>query len=306
MNIHVLGSAAGGGFPQWNCGCANCAGVRANAIAAQPRSQTCLAIESEDGSWFLVHASPDIRTQLLGFPPLHPRTLRDSPISGVLLTNADLDQCLGLLSLRESQPLHVYSTEAVRQAFTVGNRLYQCLCRTPDQITWHELKLDSPQALIREDNRLSSLSVTALPVPGKPPLYLEDDVSPCAGDNIGLLFRDRRGDRTCGYAPCVGGPGGSVDRLLDEADCLLFDGTFWSDDELLSLGIGRRTARQMAHWPLGGPDGSLAVLFKARACRRLLIHINNSNPILRDDSPERREVERAGVAVAYDGLEITV
>lgn len=255
---------------------------------------------------FLVHASPDIRTQLLAFAPLHPRSLRDSPISGVLLTNADLDQCLGLLSLRESQPLHVYSTDAVRQAFTGANRLYRSLCRTPDQITWHELKLDRPQALIQEDLRLSSLSVTALPVPGKPALYLEDDVSPCPGDNIGLLFRDRNGERTCGYAPCVGGPNASVDLLLDAADCLFFDGTFWSDDELLSLGIGRRTARQMAHWPLGGPNGSLAVLSKARARRPLLIHINNTNPILRDDSPERREVERVGVAVAYDGLEIAV
>lgn len=306
MKIHVLGSAAGGGFPQWNCGCANCRGIRSNAIAAQPRSQTCLAIESDEGSWFLVHASPDIRTQLLGFPPLHPRSLRDSPISGVLLTNADLDQCLGLLCLRESQPLHVYSTEAVRHAFTRGNRLYRCLCQTPDQITWHELKLDRPQALIAEDNRFSSLSVTALPVPGKPPLYLEDSVSSCPADNIGLIFFDINSERTCGYAPCVGGPDASVHQLLDAADCLLFDGTFWSDDELPSLGLGRRTARQMAHWPLGGLDGSLGVLSKARASRRLLIHINNSNPILRDDSPERREVDRAGVALAYDGLEITV
>jgi pyrroloquinoline quinone biosynthesis protein B len=306
MNIHVLGSAAGGGFPQWNCGCANCAGIRAGSIAAQPRSQTCLAIETNDGSWFLVHATPDIRTQLLGFPPLHPRALRDSPIAGILLTNADLDQCLGLLSLRESHPLRVYATESVRQAFTFGNRLYRCLRRTPDQITWHELKLNTPQALLRADDRLSGLSVTALPVPGKPPLYLEDDVTPSPGDNVGLLFSELHGQHTCGYAPCVGGPAASVDRLLGSADCLFFDGTFWSDDELASLGIGRRTARQMAHWPLGGTDGSLEVLAKARAGRRLLIHINNTNPILRDDSLERRQVERAGVTVACDGLEIIV
>ena len=304
MRVHVLGSAAGGGFPQWNCGCVNCHGVRAGSIASTPRSQCSVAISARADTWFLIHASPDIRTQLLAFPPLHPKGLRDCPFAGIILTNADLDQCLGLLSLRESQPLHVYATDTVRQAFARSNRLYRTLERRPDQITWHTLKLDVPQPLYRSDGRPSDLSLTPLPVPGKPPLYLEGLVEAQQEDNIALLIKEAENGPCLGYAPCVGGPSSQVDQLLDCSDCLFFDGTFWSDDELAQLEVGTRTARAMAHWPLGGPNGSLRRLGHARAARRYLIHINNTNQILRDDSPERLETERCGVQVAYDGLEV--
>jgi pyrroloquinoline quinone biosynthesis protein B len=309
VRVHVLGSAAGGGFPQWNCGCFNCRGLREGTIPAQARTQTSLAIEASDGSWFIVHASPDVRTQLAAFPPLHPRAPRDTPISGILLTNGDLDQCLGLLSLRESQALHVYATERVRQTFVEANRLYRALTRLPGQLTWHELKLNAPQTLLREGDRASAVSVTAVAVPGKAPLYLENlddrpDRDPA--DNVALIFTDRQEGRRLAYAPCVGGMDASVARLLDHADCLFFDGTFWSEDELRDLGLGTRNAKDMAHWPLGGPDGSLSVLTTTKASRRILIHINNTNPVLREDSAERRAVSAAGVEVAYDGMGVAI
>ena len=304
MRIHVLGAAAGGGFPQWNCGCANCCGVREGSIPATPLTQASIAIAAHDNAWFVVHASPDIRTQLLAFPPLHPRGLRDSPIAGILLTNADLDQTLGLLTLRESQPLHLYATETVRHAFMDENRLYRALCRTPDQVTWHELKLESRQPLFLPDGSATSLSVMALPVPGKVPLYMEGLSDSGQEDNVALLITEEPRGSSVAYAPCVGGPSPSVDRLLHEAECLFFDGTFWSDDELPRLGFGSRTARDMAHWPLGGIGGSLPAIQKAKASRRFLIHINNTNPILRADSSERREISQGGIEVAYDGLEV--
>jgi pyrroloquinoline quinone biosynthesis protein B len=305
VRLHVLGSAAGGGFPQWNCGCPNCAGLRAGNIAATPRRQACVALSDSGGNWFLIHASPEISAQLAGFPPLHPRALRDSPIAGILLTNSDLDQCLGLLSLRESQPLHIYATEPVRQAITTDNRFYRALNRTPGQLTWHELKLYGSHTLLTAEDRASELVVTAIPVPGKVPLYLEDQVEPQSGDNVGLLVSEMSGGPCLGYAPSVGASNPDVQQIIDTADCLFFDGTFWSDDELPALGIGAKKARDMAHWPLGGSDGSLSVLAKSPS-RRVLIHINNTNPILRDDSPERRQTEQAGVEVAYDGMEIVL
>jgi pyrroloquinoline quinone biosynthesis protein B len=304
MRIHVLGAGAGGGFPQWNCGCPNCRGLREGTIKAAPLMQTSIAVSADDTSWFLIHASPDIRAQLLAFPPLHPRGLRDSPIAGIVLTNADLDQCLGLLTLRESQSLHVYGTEAVRHAFADENRLYRALCQTPNQITWHELKLDAPQPLLLADGTPSTLMVTAHPVPGKVPLYLEGSSPPEPGNNVALLVTEEPQGRSFAHAPCVGGRSESVDRLLHIADCLFFDGTFWSDDELRQLGVGRRLAREMAHWPLGGIDGSLRAIQQSRAARRFLIHINNTNPILRADSAERGEIDQAGIEVAFDGLEV--
>jgi pyrroloquinoline quinone biosynthesis protein B len=305
VRIHVLGSAAGGGFPQWNCGCPNCAGLRSGTIAATPRTQASLALSDSGGNWFLIHATPDIHAQLAAFPPLHPRALRDSPICGILLTNADLDQCLGLLSLRESQPLQIYATESVRHAVTHDNRFYRALDRTAGQVTWHELKLHATQTLLTPDHGSTQLVVTTIPVPGKTPLYLEGQVEPQIDENVALLISEFTGGPCVGYAPCVAGRNPDVDRVVERADCLLFDGTFWSEDELVALGIGTKTARDMAHWPLGGANGSLSMLAQA-ASRRMVIHINNTNPILREDSSERRQLEQAAVEVAYDGMEVVV
>jgi pyrroloquinoline quinone biosynthesis protein B len=262
-------------------------------------------LSDSESNWFLIHAAPEIGAQLASFPPLHPRAVRDSPISGIILTNGDLDQCLGLLSLRESQPLQMYATESVRHAVIQDNRFYRALNRTPGQVTWHELKLYGSQALLTADHRSTQLVVTAIPVPGKVPLYLEDQVEPHPGDNIALLVTEMSGGPCFGYAPCVGASNADVERIIELADCLFFDGTFWSEEELVALGIGAKTARDMAHWPLAGPHGSLSVLAKSPS-RRILIHINNTNPIVRDDSPERRQLEQAGIEVAYDGMEIVL
>jgi len=305
VQIHVLGSAAGGGFPQWNCGCQNCAGLRKGTIAATARKHTSLALTDSEGTCFLIHATPEIGAQLAGFPPLHPRAVRDSPLAGIVLTNGDLDQCLGLLSLRESQPLHVYATESVRHAVTTENRFYRALNRIPGQVTWHELKVHASQALLRPDGRPSQLVVTAIPVPGKVPLYLEEQMASQIDDNVALLVHEMPVGACLGYAPCVGAANPDVERIVATANCLMFDGTFWSEDELVALGIGRKRAQDMAHWPLAGPTGSLS-LFAKSCSRRILIHINNTNPILRDDSPERRQLEAAGVEVAYDGMEVVI
>ncbi|HEY6084486.1 MAG TPA: MBL fold metallo-hydrolase, partial [Nitrospira sp.] len=175
MLVHVLGSAAGGGFPQWNCGCPNCRGQRLGLIPAKARTQTSVAVSHDGHTWFLLHASPDIRIQIERTAVLHPRSSRHSPIAGILLTNGDLDQVLGLLSLRENQSLHVYATDRVRHGFMEGNSLYGTLCRTPDQVTWHALKLTvTDQLLLTAEGLPSGLTVTTFAVPGKVPLHLEN------------------------------------------------------------------------------------------------------------------------------------
>jgi pyrroloquinoline quinone biosynthesis protein B len=290
--------------------------LRAGRIKARPRREASLAVSADGASWFLLGATADLRSQIESCPPLHPKEAgapRQSPVAGILLSNGDLDQCLGLLALREDQPLHVYATARVRQGFTGSNVLYRTLDRFAGQVTWHRLLPHEPSPLAAPSEapgdgeartREAALEVTALPLPGKVPLHLQARLQPDPEDNVALLIRDRTSGRSLAYLPSVAEDGPVLRRLLDQADCVFFDGTFWSEDELLALGIGRRRASDMAHWPLAGPGGSLAVLARSRAALRILIHINNTNPILREDSPERQQVEAAGVQVAYDGLEL--
>ncbi len=306
MRLRVLGSAAGGGFPQWNCGCANCRGVRAGTVRAQPRTQESIAVSADGEAWFLLNASPEIRAQIEGFPPLHPRAPRHSPIAGLLITNGDLDHCLGLLSLRESQPLAIYATERVRRGFTEGNALYATLERFAGQAIWRALRPGQALELTLSDGRPSGLAATPIAVPGQPPLHLRGRVEPSPEDNVGLEIRDRRTGAALVYLSGVAAPTPDVRRALERADCAFFDGTFWASDELIALGLGERRAEDMAHWPIGGPEGSLATLGRIGRGRRLFIHINNTNPILREDSPERAAVTAAGWEVAHDGLELEV
>lgn len=305
MLIRVLGSAAGGGFPQWNCGCPNCDGVRHGRIRAVPRTQESVAVSADGEAWFLLNASPEIRVQIEGFPPLHPRAARHSPVAGIVLSSGDLDHCLGLLSLRESHPLVVYATDPVRRGFTEGNVLYRTLERFPGQVTWRVLKPDQEEVLARTDGRPAGLTVRAVPVPGKRPLHLGGLGPADPADNVALLLRDAAG-RALAYAPGVAAVTAEVRAVLDEADVVFFDGTFWASDEMPALGLGDRRAEDMAHLPVGGPGGSLAALAGLRAARKIYIHVNNTNPILREDSAERRAVEAAGWTVAWDGLEITL
>jgi pyrroloquinoline quinone biosynthesis protein B len=305
--VRVLGSAAGGGFPQWNCACVNCRGVRDGRIKATPRTQESVCLSAGDGDWVLVNASPDIRSQIESFGALHPRISRASPIQAVVLTNGDLDHCLGLLSLRENHRLTVYATESVRRGFTEGNVLYRTLQRFADQVTWRSLTLGVEETVQRADGRPSGLRVTALAVPGKPPLHMEGLVSPLDPElNIGLRIRESASGRVLAYLPAVGRVTPSVCEGLDGADCVMCDGTFWSSDELSAQGFLHKSAEDLAHWPVGGQRGSLSVLSKITARRRVFIHVNNTNPMLRDDSPERKIVEAAGWEVAWDGMEIAL
>jgi len=300
MRVRVLGSAAGGGFPQWNCGCENCREARRAGGSVVPRTQESVAVSADGTAWFLLNVSPEVRAQIESFPSLWPRDRRHSPLAGLLLTNGDLDHCLGLLSLRESYPLAVYATESVRSGFTSENVLYRTLDRFAGQVTWRTLALGQEQQLGD-----SPLTVTAIATPGKLPLHLEGRRAPGPDDNVGLVIRDNRNGKSLAYFSGVAGPSPALVQAVSAADLVFFDGTFWSSDELIAAGLGTRRAEEMAHWPVGGADGSLPFLSRLRG-RRVLIHVNNTNPILRAGSAERRAVEAAGVEIAADGLELTL
>ena len=299
MRIKVLGAAAGGGFPQWNCGCPNCRDVRSGLLAAKPLTQECVAVSAHAERWLLLNASPEIRAQIESCPELHPRGPRHSPIAAIFLTNGDLDHCLGLLSLRESHPLIVYATERVRRGFTEGNVLYRTLERFPGQVTWRALEPG-------EETELDGLTVKAVPAPGKPPIHLEGRGAPDPGDNIGLLIGDRRTGKRLAYFSAAAAITPAMRAAFDSADCVFFDGTFWTSDELIALGLGDKRAEQMAHLPVGGEDGSLLSLAGMRAPKRIYIHINNTNPLLRPRSAERRQIEAGGWEIAQDGMEVTL
>jgi pyrroloquinoline quinone biosynthesis protein B len=254
--------------------------------------------------WFLLNASPEVRQQIEGFPPLHPRAPRHTPIQGIVLTNGDLDHCLGLLSLRESHPISIYATEGVRRGFTERNVLSRTLERFPGQVTWRTLQLGREQELTLDGGGSSGLLLEATAVPGKPPLHLEGLHSPDVEENVALRVRQRNAGRVLAYASAVGRITPAVRASLDGADCVFFDGTFWSSEELIAQGLGTKRADEMAHVPVGGEDGSLEGLGRLRAGRKVFIHLNNTNPLLREDAAERRLAEAAGWEVAWDGMEL--
>ena len=262
-----------------------------------------MAISADGDAWYLLNASPEIRDQIESFPALWPQHLRHSPIAGIVLTNGDLDHCLGLLSLRESQPLTLYATDAVRVGFTEGNGLYRTLERFDGQATWRTLSLGASRPLGSDGG---PLSITAFPVPGKRPIHLEGQEPPTEEDNVGLLIRDRTTNHTMAYVPAAATWTATLDRMLAAVDVVFFDGTFWSSTELLTTGVGAKRAEDMAHLPVGGEAGTLFHLGRLTAARRVLIHINNTNPLLRDDSPERAQATAAGIEVAFDGMEIVL
>ena len=261
-----------------------------------------------------MNASPEIREQIESFPALWPRERRHSPIAGIVLTNGDLDHGLGLLSLRESYPIVLHATNAVRRGFTEGNVLYRTLERFEGQVTWCPLSLGVERQLgaAPDVDTNGGLWMTPFAVPGKRPIHLERHGQPSQDDeedNIGLLFRQPGSDgrtHTLAYVPAAAGWTPTLDRLLASVDVVFFDGTFWSSAELASTGVGTKRAEDMAHLPVGGAGGSLERLAQLPAARRILIHINNTNPLLREDSTERIEANAAGVEIAFDGMEIVL
>lgn len=304
MIVRVLGAGAGGGFPQWNCGCPNCRGVREGRLKAVPRTQDSVAVSADGERWFLLNASPEIRSQIEDFPALHPKAPRHTPIQAIVLTNGDLDHCLGIFSLREAHPIVVYATDRVRRGLTDANVIYRTLQRFPEQVTWRRLEGGREQDLLCSDGAPSGLTIVPVPSPGKLPVHLEGLISPDPEDNVGLRIRDRRTGGVLGYFSAVARLDDSVRAALAGVDCLLFDGTFWSNEELSRPGLMKKTAEELAHLPVGGEEGSLHALSRLDSAHRIYVHVNNTNPILVEDSPERRAVDAAGWRVGHDGLEV--
>jgi pyrroloquinoline quinone biosynthesis protein B len=296
VRVRILGSAAGGGFPQWNCHCETCEAARDGA-RARPRTQSSLAIRGGEGPWFLVNASPDARQQLESLAPGPVADVRAPPVAGVLLTDAEIDHTAGLLLLRESAtPVHVFGTDGVESALRHGYPVLTILERYSGA-EWHTLQAGRTRAL-----EGSSLAVEPFAVGGDAPRYL--DGSGVELEASGFVFRDGSSGGVVTYVPGLARlDDGVLDRLAT-SDLVLVDGTFWRDDELARLGISGRSARDMGHIPLSGPGGTLEALARLQRPRTVLVHINNTNPILLEDSTEREVVRRAGVEVAYDGLEI--
>lgn len=309
MRVVVLGSAAGGGVPQWNCACGNCQAARRHG-GVKSRSQDSMAVSADGRRWFLLNVSPDVARQIEDHEVLQPSPrgaaeLRMSPVAGAVLTNGDLDHCIGLLSLREWTPLCLYATPETYAGLVVQNAMFRTLNRTRQQLIFRKVELDVWSPLLDADGAPSGLSVCAFPVAGKVPLHMESWLEPSAETNVGLIVEEDGTGARLAYVPGAGAIDGVAERATG-VTCLFFDGTFWSDTELAELEGSARTAREMAHLPVGGPGGSLELLSTLPVRRRYYTHVNNTNPILREGSPERRAVEARGWAVAEDGLEIVL
>ncbi|HZC24190.1 MAG TPA: pyrroloquinoline quinone biosynthesis protein PqqB [Candidatus Binatia bacterium] len=308
MQVKILGSAAGGGFPQWNCACPNCRGLRAGTFPGKARTQAQLAISADGRDWFLLGASPDLRAQIEAAPELHPLVsaggdeIRQSPIAGAVLLNADIDHVLGLLLLRELQPLAVHATNSVHSILTKDNSMFAMLQRMPGQVKWNEFKPGEHFSLLRLAGD-SGLRCRALSLGTHFPAYVtaprRPKLSPLES-SLGLIVESPSGKRLA-YMPAVASINDSLLHQLESCNVLFFDGTFWSDDELIRMQASGQTAQQMGHMTVSGSEGSLSKLGQLQRPRRIYIHINNTNPMLNEGGPEYRQVREAGWEIAEDG-----
>ena len=306
MKLIILGAAAGGGFPQWNCNCRNCAGQRSGKLRAKARTQSSICVAADDSpDWALLNASPDILQQIKATPELQPaRALRDSGIAGVLLVDGQIDHATGLFMLREQrQPLPLWCTDPVYADLSSGNPVLNILghyCGVERQ----RVPLDGVAFLMPN---VPGLAFSALPLESKAAPYSPHREAGVPGDNIGVTVTDLRSGRKLFYAPGLGARSPAVFARMAEADCVLVDGTFWTDDEMIAAGLSGKHAREIGHLPQSGPDGMIAWLAELPGrVRKILIHINNTNPILDEDSPQRAELNRHGIEVAEDGWRITL
>ena len=302
MRVKVLGSAAGGGFPQWNCGCSNCRRLRLGTLHAKARSQAQLAVSADGERWFLLGASPDLRYQIEACPELQPRNPgRNSPISGVLLTCADLDHGLGLLLLREWQRLSIYSTATVRRALLEGNTVFRLLERMPGQIGWTDVQPGMAFELTTPDGVRAGILARLLKLSGSLPAYAPEGNADEAV--TGLILQSPSGKRLA-YCPGLPGVDEALLAELSGCDTILVDGTFWTDDELVRVEGFGRLAREIGHMPVSGSDGSQVRLSGLPVARKIYIHVNNTNPMLDEDSQEYRQVREAGWEIAFDGMDL--
>lgn len=305
MKIKVLGSSAGGGFPQWNCNCRNCDGVRRRTINAKPRTQSSIAVSVDGEEWLLINASPDLLAQIAANPEMQPaRRVRDTGIAAVLVIDAQIDHVTGLLMLRErGRPLPLYATDAVWQDLTTGFPIGPILSHYCG-VMHHPIALDGTPLNLAV---LPRVVIEPVPLLSKAPPYSPHRDAPARGDNIGLTITNLDSGRRAFYAPGLGTLEPHVLEAMHAADLLLVDGTTWTDDEMIALGLSSKTAADMGHLAQSGKGGMIEVLdtiesSALRPVRKVLIHINNTNPILIEDGPERRVLSEHGIEVAEDGM----
>lgn len=303
MFIKVLGSAAGGGFPQWNCNCANCRGFREGTINAQARTQSSIVVSDNRQDWVLCNASPDIATQILRTPELvKADCLRGTPIGDIILTDSQIDHSTGLLSLREGCPHRVWCTPEVHEDLSTGFPIFPMLSHWNGGLSHHPITPNNAfQVTVCRD-----LQFTAIPIVSNAPPYSPWRDKPLPGHNVALFIEHLKTGNSLLYAPGLGVPDDVIIPWLQKADCLLIDGTVWQDDELLTTGVGLNTGQDMGHLALSSDQGMLAMLATLPAKRKILIHINNTNPILNESSSQRHSLDQLGIEVSWDGMEITL
>ena len=302
MHIHLLGTGAGGGFPQWNCNCHNCSRIRRGEMQGTPRTQSSITVSGNGVDWVLFNASPDIRAQLESFPPMQPaRAVRDTGICAIILCDAQIDHTTGLIILREhNKPWDVYCTAAVHEDLTTGYPLFNVLSHFRG-VNWHEVQTDqTPFAIPRADG----LEFTAVPLKSEAPPFSPHRHKTVPGDNMGFRVRDKATGKNLFYAPGLGAMEKHVLRYMEEADVILVDGTVWTNNELSKEGISTKLASEMGHLDQSSRGGIIDTLKPLKRPRKILIHINNTNPILDEESPERKELESNGIEVSYDGMDI--
>ncbi|MBN6534271.1 pyrroloquinoline quinone biosynthesis protein PqqB [Acinetobacter pittii] len=301
MYIYVLGSAAGGGFPQWNCNCPNCHGVRTGTIQAKARTQSSIAISENGTDWVLLNASPDIRQQLFEFKAAQPaRKLRDTGITSVILMDSQLDHTTGLLTLREGCPMNVWCTEMVHQDLTSGFPVFNMLKHWNGGLQYNEI---NPKQAFKIDG-FENLEFVPLIIKSAAPPYSPHRHDPHDGDNIALIIKDHKTQKQLFYAPGLGKIDDQIMQIMQSSDCVMIDGTLWTDDEMQQTGVGTKTGREMGHLYISGEGGSLSYLNQLSTPKKVLIHINNTNPILNENSSQFAELKANGVEVAYDGMQI--
>ncbi len=304
MLLHVLGSGAGGGFPQWNCNCHNCRRVRSGELKGTARTQSSITVSSNSEDWVLFNASPDIRAQLEAFPPMQPaRSVRDTGICAIILCDAQIDHTTGLMTLREhNKPWDIYCTEAVNQELTNGYPLFTIL-NSFRGVLWHEIATDESSFSIP---KADGLIFTGVPLKSEAPPYSPHRHNTQPGDNMGFKIEDTTTGKNLFYAPGLGEIEPHVLSYMEQADCILIDGTVWTNDEMSHEGISDKLASEMGHLDQSSENGIFNTIKPLTKPRKILIHINNTNPILDEESPERAELNNAGIEVAYDGMDITL
>lgn len=303
MKIRILGSGAGGGFPQWNCNCHNCSRIRSGEMNGKTRTQSSIAVSSDNQSWLLINASPDIRAQLEAFSAIQPKHgLRDTGIKAILLIDSQIDHTTGLLTLREGKPLDIYCTEMVKQDLTTGFPVFSMLSHYCT-VNHHPVPIDGGSFTIPA---IADLRFYTQALKSKAPPYSPHRYDPHDGDNIGLIIEQISTGKKVFYSPGLGEIEPHVFSAMQTSDCLLVDGTFWTEDEMVTMGISQKRAREIGHLPQSGEGGMIEVLNGVSNTRKILIHINNTNPILDEDSIPHKELTKAGIEMAYDGMEINL